>query len=114
MPSWHLRRARAAAKSLRQEVEGVIGDGILLHPPHARIAPRHRTTIGQSWLITPTAVFNLLGLPATAVPMGLNARGLPLGVQVVAGYDRDHLSIAAALELERVFGGWVPPGARRA
>ena len=109
-PSWHLRRTKAAAKSLREEVEGVIGDGILLHPPHARTAPRHRTTLGQSWLLTPTAVFNLLGLPATSVPMGLNDRGLPLGVQVVAGYDRDHMSIAAALELERVFGGWVPPG----
>ena len=109
-PSSRIKRARAAAKSLREEVEGVIGDGILLHPPHPRVAPRHRMTIGQSWLLTPTAVFNLLGLPATAVPMGLNARGLPLGVQVAAGYDRDHLSIAAALELERVFGGWVPPG----
>jgi fatty acid amide hydrolase 2 len=110
MPAGRTRKLKAAAKSLRTEVEGVIGDGILLHPPHPRVAPRHRTTIGQSWLLTPTAVFNLLGLPATAVPMGLNARGLPLGVQVVAGFDRDHLPIAAALELERVFGGWVPPG----
>ena len=109
MPAGRIRKLRAAAKSLRQEVEDVIGDGILLHPPHARLAPRHRTTIGQSWLLTPTAIFNLVGLPATAVPMGLNARGLPLGVQVVAGYDRDHMSIAAALELERAFGGWVPP-----
>jgi fatty acid amide hydrolase 2 len=54
-------------------------------------------------------VFNLLGLPATQVPMGLNREGLPLGVQVVAGMDRDHVGIAVALELERVFGGWVPP-----
>jgi len=30
-------------------------------------------------------------------------------VQAVAGRDRDHVSIAVALELERVFGGWVPP-----
>ena len=109
MPDGRMQRLRAAAKSLREEVEGVVGGGILLHPPHPRVAPRHRTTIGQSWLLTPTAVFNLVGLPATAVPMGLNARGLPLGVQVVAGYDRDHMSIAAAIELERVFGGWVPP-----
>ena len=110
MPDGRMKKLRAGAKSLREEVEGVIGDGILLHPPHPRIAPRHRTTIGQSWLITPTAIFNLVGLRATAVPRGLNAKGLPLGVQVVAGYDRDHMSIAAALELERVFGGWVPPG----
>jgi fatty acid amide hydrolase 2 len=54
-------------------------------------------------------VFNLMGLPATAIPLGLNADGLPLGVQAVAGRDRDHVSIAVAMELERVFGGWVPP-----
>ena len=60
-------------------------------------------------MVVPTAVFNLLGLPATQVPLGLNAAGLPLGVQVVGGMDRDHVTIAVALELERVFGGWVPP-----
>jgi fatty acid amide hydrolase 2 len=55
------------------------------------------------------AVFNLLGLPVTQVPLGLNAAGVPLGVQVVAGMDDDHVSIAVAMELERRFGGWVPP-----
>ena len=58
------------------------------------------------------AAFNLLGLPATEVPLGLNERGLPLGVQVAAARGRDHLSIAVAIELERAFGGWVPPKAR--
>jgi fatty acid amide hydrolase 2 len=109
IPAGRTRRAVAAARSLTAEVAGLIGDGVLLHPPHPRIAPRHNTTIGQSWLITPTAVFNLLGMPATQVPLGLNGRGLPLGVQVAAGPDRDHVSIAVAMELERVFGGWVPP-----
>jgi fatty acid amide hydrolase 2 len=61
------------------------------------------------WLLTPAAVFNLAGLPVTEVPLGLADNGLPLGVQVAAGPDRDHVSIAVALELERVFGGWVPP-----
>jgi fatty acid amide hydrolase 2 len=60
-------------------------------------------------MILPVAAFNLMGLPATAIPLGLNPDGLPLGVQAVAGRDRDHVSIAVALELERVFGGWVPP-----
>ncbi len=48
-------------------------------------------------------------VPVTQVPLGLNADGLPLGVQVAAGPGRDHVSIAVAHELERVFGGWVPP-----
>jgi fatty acid amide hydrolase 2 len=108
-PDSRTRRALAAAKSLAREVEAVIGDGVLLHPPHARVAPRHGRTVGRGWAVTPTAVFNLLGLPVTQVPLGLNAAGLPLGVQVAAGWDRDHVAIAAALELERAFGGWVPP-----
>jgi fatty acid amide hydrolase 2 len=55
-------------------------------------------------------VFNLAGAPVTEVPLGLSDRGLPLGVQVAAGLERDHVSIAVALALERAFGGWVPPG----
>jgi fatty acid amide hydrolase 2 len=57
------------------------------------------------------AVFNLAGVPITQVPLGLVSRGLPLGVQVAAAPGRDHVSIAVAMELERVFGGWVPPNA---
>jgi fatty acid amide hydrolase 2 len=65
-------------------------------------------------VILHAAVFNLAGLPATEVPLGLDRRGLPLGVQVVAGRDRDHVAIAVAQELERTLGGWVPPWRARA
>jgi fatty acid amide hydrolase 2 len=109
IPDGRVRRAKAAAKSLAAEVEGVMGDGVLLHPPHARVAPKHGRTVGRAWAVTPTAVFNLLQMPVTQVPMGLDRRGLPLGVQVVAPRDADHVSIACALELERAAGGWVPP-----
>jgi fatty acid amide hydrolase 2 len=109
-PPARTRRAVAAAASLREEVGGILGaDGVLLHQPHARVAPRHGGTVGRAWVLTPTAVFNLLGLPVTQVPLGLNGRGLPLGVQVAAADGNDHLTIAAALELERRFGGWVSP-----
>jgi fatty acid amide hydrolase 2 len=104
-------RAAAATRALEAEVEDAIGDGVLLHPPFARVAPRHGGTVGRPWIIAPMASFNLLGLPATAVPLGLNPRGLPLGVQVAADRGRDDLTIAVAIELERAFGGWVPPAA---
>jgi fatty acid amide hydrolase 2 len=103
------RRAAAAERALAEEITETIGDGVLLHPPWAKLAPRHGSTVGRPWVLAPQAIFNLLGLPATAVPLGLNDRGQPLGVQVAAGRDRDHVSIAVALELERAFGGWVPP-----
>ena len=108
-PEARIRKAIEAGRALAREVEGVIGDGVLLHPPFPRVAPKHGRTVGRPWMVLPVAVFNLMGLPATAVPLGLNPDGVPLGVQAVAGRDRDHVSIAVALELERVFGGWVPP-----
>ena len=108
-PAWHKRRALAAARSLTEEVEATIGDAVLLHPPHGKVAPRHGRTVGKPWVLHQAAIFNLLGLPATSVPMGLNEDGLPTGVQVVAAAGRDHATLAVACELERVFGGWVPP-----
>ena len=109
MPERLERRALAAEKDLAEQVGEAIGDGVLLHPPFSRVAPRHGRTVGRPWMIAPTALFNLLGLPVTEVPLGLNPDGVPLGVQVAAGRDRDHVSIAVAVALERRFGGWVPP-----
>lgn len=109
LPEALQRRALAAERALAREVTEVIGDGVLLHLPFPRVAPRHGRTVGRPWVLASTALFNLLGLPATQVPLGLNEKGLPLGVQVAAGRDRDHVAIAVAMALERAFGGWVPP-----
>lgn len=98
-----------AGRELAAQLAVAIGDGVLLHPPLASVAPRHGRTVGRPWWIGHVVPFNLAGVPVTQVPLGLNRHGLPLGVQVAAGYGRDHVSIAVALELERVFGGWVPP-----
>jgi fatty acid amide hydrolase 2 len=103
------RRALTAERELGEQVAEAIGDGVLLHPPFPRVAPRHGRTVGRPWMLAPTAVFNLLGLPVTQVPLGLNDAGLPLGVQVAANRDRDHVAIAVAMQLEHSFGGWVPP-----
>ncbi len=101
----------AAGRTLTDELTETIGDGVLLHPAHPRVAPRHGATVGRPWLMTPAAIFNLAGVPVTEVPLGLSERGLPLGVQVAAACGRDHVSLRVALELERAFGGWVaPPG----
>jgi len=61
------------------------------------------------WCWGYTAILNVMELPVTQVPLGLNAAGLPLGVQVAGVPGNDHVTIAVALELERAFGGWVPP-----
>jgi fatty acid amide hydrolase 2 len=96
-------------RALVEELVDAIGDGVLLHPAHPTLAPRHRRTYGRPWLMMPAAVFNMAGVPVTEVPLGLNGNGLPMGIQVAAARGADHLSIAVALELEAVFGGWTPP-----
>ena len=103
------RRALAAEREVGERVAEAVGDGVLLHPPFSTVAPRHGRTVGRPWMLAPQAVFNLLGLPVTEVPLGVNDVGIPLGVQVAAGRDRDHVAIAVAIELERRLGGWVPP-----
>ena len=55
-----------------------------------------------------SGVWNMLLFPATVVPLGLSARGLPIGIQVIGARGQDHLTLAVAQELERAFGGWRP------
>jgi fatty acid amide hydrolase 2 len=109
MPPSRNAKAIEAGKRLTHELEEVIGDGVLLHPPFPRVAPRHGGTIGRPWVLANAAVFNLTGMPVTQVPLGLGKKGLPTGVQVVGRRDHDHVTIAVALELERALGGWVQP-----
>jgi fatty acid amide hydrolase 2 len=104
------RRSVELGRALRRELATLLGPrGVLLYPSYPKPAPRHYAPLFPpiQWMYT--AVFNVLELPATQVPLGLNARGLPLGVQVVGPHGRDDLTIGVALELERAFGGWVPP-----
>ena len=109
LPERRTRRALETGRAFAEELQAIVGDGVLLHPSMPAVAPRHGRTVGRIWWAGDTAVLSLAALPTTQVPLGLNGSGLPLGVQVAAGPGRDHVAIAVALELERVFGGWVPP-----
>lgn len=104
-----LSKLVARAHALAEELIETIGDGVLLHPAHLTPAPRHHLTYARPWLLTPAAIFNLAGVPVTEVPMGFDAHGLPVGVQVAAAPGADQVSIAVALALESRFGGWRPP-----
>jgi len=109
VPEWRWRQVLSARDAFVDEVRETIGDGVLLHPSAPKVAPPHGGTVGRLWWIHPMIAFNLSGVPVTQVPLGLNEDAMPLGVQVAAAPDADALSIAVALELERVFGGWTPP-----
>lgn len=97
-------------EAFRDSINARLGsNGIMLFPSYPMVAPKH--FVPQLRIIdwAYTAIFNVLELPVTQVPLGLNKDGLPMGVQVVAAHGNDHLTVAVALELERRFGGWTPP-----
>jgi fatty acid amide hydrolase 2 len=100
---------REQGVALRRALDAEIGDGVMLYPPFWRTAPRHDRALLRPLRFGYTAILNVMELPATQVPCGLSARGLPTGVQVVAGHGGDHKTIAVARVLEQALGGWIPP-----
>ncbi len=64
----------------------------MLYPPYPTTAPRHNQPLLSPFNWVYTAVFNVLELPVTAAPLGLDQRGLPLGVQIAATHGNDHLT----------------------
>jgi len=105
-----VRRFGRMASELAEELLAALGPrGVMLFPPYSRPAPRHHYPVLTPMHAGYTAIFNVLELPVTQVPLGLNRDGLPLGVQVISAHGNDHLTIAVARCLERALGGWVPP-----
>lgn len=104
------RRLIERGRRLRSRLDRLLGeDGVLIHPPYPEVAPRHSRPLLPPFKFVHCAIFNAMELPATAIPTGLNAEGLPTGVQAVAGHGQDHLGLAMARFLEQALGGWVPP-----
>ena len=54
-------------------------------------------------------IATLPGLPATAIPLGLSAEGLPVGVQIVGPWLEDRTPLKLAELIERKVGGFIPP-----
>jgi fatty acid amide hydrolase 2 len=101
---------KKACSGLQDELTRAMGpDGVMLYPPYSRTAPGHKVPLALTFHFQYTAIMNVLEFPVTQVPLGLDSSGLPLGVQVAGCHGRDHVTIAAAVELEKAFGGWVPP-----
>ena len=100
-------RAMVRLAQRRQALEVRMGPrAVILHPPWSRPAPHHRAAfLGPlDWVCT--ALFNVLELPATVVPVGSGRHGLPTAVQVVGRRGDDARTIAVARLLERQVGGW--------
>jgi len=55
--------------------------------------------------LQPTCPVSLLGLCAITLPVGLDAAGMPVGLQLVARGGEDEPLLGAALAVERELGG---------
>lgn len=97
-------------EALKKEMDDLLGqNGVLLYPTHPTPAPYHNEPLLKPFNFAYTGIVNVMGLPATHCPMGVNSQGLPIGIQVISNDRNDRLCLAVAEELEKAFGGWVPP-----
>eukprot|EP01121_Diplochlamys_sp_Union-15-3_P003712 TRINITY_DN1364_c0_g2_i1.p1 TRINITY_DN1364_c0_g2~~TRINITY_DN1364_c0_g2_i1.p1 ORF type:complete len:532 (+),score=70.19 TRINITY_DN1364_c0_g2_i1:101-1696(+) len=97
----------------KQLLEKLGNNGVILYPSYPTPAPKHNQPLLPPFNWVHTAIFNILEFSVTQVPLGLNSEGIPLGIQVASIPGNDHVTIAVALELEKAFGGWVPPKGSR-
>lgn len=96
-------------KELQRVIEQKLGpDGVLICPPYNRAAPRHSGPWLSFTAISYSCIFNILGFPATCVPIFWNDKGLPVGVQVLGSRFSDHVTLAMGKILEEAYGGWKP------
>lgn len=111
-PKYFPERSRVMQEKgveLREKLVEIIGDGVMLYPPYPSVAPQHYKPLLLPFNWQYTAILNVMELPVTQTPLGLNNEGLPLGVQVVGRHGNDHVTVAVAMALEKSMGGWVFP-----
>ncbi|WP_123024640.1 amidase [Mycolicibacterium stellerae] len=86
--------------------------------PHDHSEPFPERVIGVDGEMRPytdlmawIALATLTHLPATVVPIGRTASGLPVGIQIVGPYLEDRTTLAVGRLVEGLLGGFVaPPG----
>jgi Asp-tRNA(Asn)/Glu-tRNA(Gln) amidotransferase A subunit family amidase len=105
------RRWIALRSALRRFVGGY---DVVLCPVAAGPAPLHGRRPSDDGELTDygeygySFAYAIAGVPGAVVPAG-EERGLPVGVQVLAGAYRDHIALAAAAVLEDALDESVPP-----
>ena len=116
-------RALQDVEALAREVgEAFTTYDVLLTPTLAMTVPDHgyadttrpETMVGAARFSAFTGIFNVTGQPAASVPCGADARGLPIGVQLVGSYGAEDVLIRLASQVEEAapwprIAPWPPP-----
>lgn len=121
VPDRALAWARAAEADLHARMLPFFGEvDVILMPslvgPPWRIGRFHgrgalATLLGSAQRVPHLPLWNALGYPVAAVPVGRDRDGLPMGVQLIgpAHAERRLLGLAAQLEQDRPWAGDRPP-----
>ena len=109
VPGAQYLQAQRVRARFRKDAEALFENcDVLLTPATPTAAPRDRTTTGNAIF---QSAWTSAGLPAIAIPTGLDADGMPLGVQLVAAPFAEAKLLAAAHWCESVLGVELrPPG----
>ncbi len=98
-------RAMAARSTMRAAaLDWMANFDVMMSPPAPGEAPASLATTGDPACCT---LWSLLGFPAIALPIGLSAHRMPLGMQLASTHGNDHslLSVAAWIEARLPFRG---------
>ncbi|XP_055692914.1 fatty-acid amide hydrolase 2-B [Lutzomyia longipalpis] len=110
LPAGNVQKIEATTRACGNAIKELLGDdGVLLVPSAPSPASFHYAPLVQIYKFSYWSLFNCLHLPATQIPLGLDSRGLPLGLQIVAAPNCDRLCFAVAEEIENSLAGWKPP-----
>ncbi|XP_076618982.1 fatty-acid amide hydrolase 2-A-like [Colletes latitarsis] len=110
VPVSRIEHYKTLREGIRSKLNNLLGsDGVFVCPTF----PQPTTYPGLIPFRIDCTIYcafgNMMDLPSTHVPMGLNNDGLPIGFQVMAASYQDRLCLSVARQLEKAFGGWVPP-----
>ncbi len=114
--AYYLKAQKVRALILRDFTEAFAGVDALLAPT----APSAAFAIGEN-MDDPVQMYlndvftvpaSMAGVPAMSVPAGLDAQGLPLGLQVIGRHFDEETVLAVAAELERAAGFSALPALR--